>query len=268
MRHRLIAAGLTALLAVSPVAAVPAQAAPLPSALTCTGVWVVVDFGSGSPERGCARSYGTGTTALRTAGFTVTIDGGFVSKISEKPSNPDPNKAYWSYWHATRTPDGSYSDWSYSSVGSDQYRPKQGDAEGWRYQSLSEGNAAPRAAAPSASAAEPEPTATPTKPRATAKASPTAKATSKATATASAKPSETGQPSASSSAGSSATPTPTAAAQSPSIEPTTQMTAVAVDAPVGAPDPGNPTGTIVAGAVALIAAGGLGGWWLVKGRRR
>lgn len=261
MRHRLIAAGLTALLAVSPVAAVSAQAAPLPAAVTCTGVWVVVDFGGDSGTKaGCATSYGTGTQALKSAFGGVSIDGGFVAKIEGKPSNPDPNKAYWSYWHAEKTADGGHSGWSYSSVGSDEYHPKKGDAEGWRYQSLSEGNAAPRASAPSASAAEPEPSATPTK------ASATAKATTKATAKASAQPSETGQSSASASAEPSATPTPIAA--SPSAVPTTQITAVAVEAPVGEPDPGNPTGTIVAAAIAVVAAGGLGGWWLLKGRRR
>ena len=33
---------------------------------------------------------------------------GFVDKINGKPGKPDRNKAYWSYWHATRKADGSY----------------------------------------------------------------------------------------------------------------------------------------------------------------
>lgn len=279
MRHRLIATGLTALLAASPVAAVPAQAAPLPAAVTCTGVWVVVDYGSlGGVSTKCAGSHATGTKALRSAGFSVVISDGFIHKIGGKPSNPDPNKAYWSYWHATRQADGSYSDWRYSSLGADAYHPSQGNAEGWRYQSLSEGKVAPQASAPTAPAAEPKPSPTPTKasPTPTRKASATTKASASSSATSAAKASArpttsttAATPSASATAEEgtvpiSATPTESTAAG-------TDVTAVAAEAPsteAGPSEAGNPTGTIVSGLIVLIAMAGLGGWWLLKGRRR
>jgi len=276
VRHRLIAAGLTALLAVSPVAAVPAQAAPLPAAVSCSGVWVVVDYGSlGGTSTKCANGYATGTKALRSAGFSVNIDNGFILKISDKPGNPDPNKAYWSYWHATRQADGSYSNWSYSGLGADAYHPSQGNAEGWRYQSLSEGKVAPRAGAPTAPAAEPTPTPTPTK----ASPTPTKKpsATTKASASASA-PSSTKAASVTPSASSSSRPTePTTATTEVAatekgtvpISAASAATEVAAEAPSAdaQPSSGSPTGTIAAGVAVLAAFGGLGSWWLVKGRR-
>lgn len=266
MRHHLIAIGLAALIAVGPMAAVPAQAAPLPAAVTCTGVWVVVDYGAlGGTSTKCATSFSTGTKALRSAGFSVVIDGGFISKIGGKPSNPDPNKAYWSYWHATRQADGSYSAWDYSNLGADDYHPAQGNAEGWRYQSLSEGKAAPQADPPTAVAAEPSPT--PTK----ASTQPTKKATSRATTSASA----TATPRSSApTAASTPTPSPaqTATATSATADtPSTDVSAVAAEAPSAiAPPPasGTPVGTIAAGVAILVAAGGLGGWWLLRGRRR
>lgn len=276
MRHRLIAAGLTALLAVSPVAAVPAQAAPLPAAVSCNGVWVVVDYGSlGGTSTKCAGDFSTGTKALRSAGFSVVIDGGFISKIGGKPSNPDPNKAYWSYWHATRQADGSYSNWSYSSLGADAYHPSTGNAEGWRYQSLSEGKVAPRASAPTATAEQPSPSPTPTKasPTPTKKASSGASSSASPSAKASTSPRSSARASATASA--SESPTPTTSVPSPNAEVVTPAassatTDVAAEAPTAQTPPpasGSPAGTIAAGVVVFAAVGGLGSWWLVKGRR-
>nr|WP_300144004.1 hypothetical protein [Propionicimonas sp.] len=279
MRRFLLAAALTATFAVGAAAATPTAAAPLPQAATCTGVWVVVDFGSlGGTSTKCATSFDTGTKALKSAGFSVTIDDGFVYKIAGKPSKPDINKAYWSYWHATKQDDGSYSDWSYSNVGANGYHPTRGNAEGWRYQSLSEGKVPPAARPPKADTASPTPKPTATKPKPTAKpsAKPTPKPTAtksattspSASATASVSASATASPSATASA--SATPTPSA---TPSVDatPTDVVTPSAEEATATAepaPDAGgSPVGAIAAGVVVVAAGAGLGGWWWLKGRK-
>ena len=66
-----------------PTAAKPAtapQSQVLPQAASCAGVWVVVDFGSlGGISTKCATCYGTGLAALKSAGFSPTVDDGFVS---------------------------------------------------------------------------------------------------------------------------------------------------------------------------------------------
>jgi len=270
VRHRLIAAGLAALFAVSPAAAVPAQAAPLPAAVSCSGVWVVVDYGPlpGGIKTGCASKYSTGAAALKST-FSVVISDGFVSKIGGLPSNPDPNKAYWSYWHATRQTDGSYSNWSYSTLGADAYHPTKGNAEGWRYQSLSEGKAAPRASAPTATAAEPAPSPTPTKASPPPSKKPTAKATASApadTKTPTAKPAAT-------TTSATAAPSTSAPAEKGTVPVSAEpaMSGAAAEAPsatVPPPASGTPAGTIAAGVAVIVAAGSLGGWWLLRGRRR
>ncbi len=112
----------------------------------CNGVWVIVDYGSlGGVSTSCATSYSTGTTALRSAGFSPTLDNGFLTKINGKPSAPDPQTAYWSYWQATRQADGSYSGWKYASTGANSSHPVKGNAEGWHYVSVSGGASAPGA---------------------------------------------------------------------------------------------------------------------------
>jgi len=260
MKRPLLAAVLMALCAVGPVAAATTtQALPLPQVTTCAGVWVVVDYGSlGGISTRCATKYGTGTAALRSAGFAPTLDGGMITKISGKPTSADVNKYYWSYWHAAQKSDGSYSGWSYSSQGANSYHPSAGSADGWRYQALSDGKVAPAAAPPKAQAVAPHPTPTPTKP----KASPTA--TAKATATPS--PTRTRA---------TRKPTPTATT---STEPATTPV-VATDEPVDSTpvesvgdsspvDNGSPVGAIAVGAVVVAGGAGVGGWWLLKGRRR
>jgi hypothetical protein len=273
----LLAAVLTATLAVSAAPATQTAATPLPQAATCAGVWVVVDFGSlGGTSTKCATSYDTGTKALKSAGFSVTIDDGFVYKISGKPSKPDTNKAYWSYWHATKQSDGSYSDWSYSNLGANSYHPTRGNAEGWRYQSLSDGKVPPAAAPPKADTASPVPTPSKT----TGK--PSAKPTTKPTATKSATKDATRSPSATASrtsATASATPTAATTSAVPSVTPTPtdslapagEVTAAAEEVeatPEPAPDSGGgPVGAIAAGVLVVAAGAGLGGWWWLKGRK-
>ena len=142
--------GVVALLAclwsyASPAQALPAQALPA-QATSCAGVWVVVDYGAlGGTQTACAASgYSTGMAALRSApGFPPTLDNGMVVKINGLPAVPNIQENYWSYWHATRQSDGSYSSWSYSSVGPSSYHPVAGGAEGWRYAPVSGGYVAP-----------------------------------------------------------------------------------------------------------------------------
>ncbi|MGC3995840.1 MAG: hypothetical protein QM779_17265 [Propionicimonas sp.] len=276
MRKFLVAAALTATLAVGAAAATPTTAAPMPQASTCTGVWVVVDYGSlGGTSTKCATSYGTGLAALKSAGFSVTIDDGFIYKINGKPSKPDTNQAYWSYWHATRKDDGSYSDWSYSNLGATDYHPTTGNAEGWRYQSLSDGKVPP-AVAPPAADSTPSPTPTPTKTK-TSKPTASATATRKPTATATATATRT-----TTSASASPTPSTTATSATPTTSGVASESAsatavdtasseVAQDEVTGTAPPqddaGSPVGAIVAGSAVVLAAAGLGGWWLIRRRR-
>ncbi len=263
MRRLLLAAALTATLAVG-AAATTTQATPLPQAATCSGVWVVVDFGSlGGTSTKCATSYGTGTKALRSAGFSVTLDSGFVLTINGKPGNPDPNTAYWSYWHAAQKSDGSWGTWSYSGLGADSYHPGKGEAEGWRYQKLSDGKVSPGTYPPVVTSS-PKPTATKTtsKPTATKKttkaasASPTKTATRKKTTTPSPTASETPSP----------TPTATEATPLGAGDATAVAQAQVTEAPQDTGG-GSPVGLAVAGGAVVLAAGGLGIWWLRKGRK-
>lgn len=249
-------------------AAPSAQAA---SYSACDGVWVIVDFGSlpGGVQVECATEFSTGTVALRTAGrsgFDPKLSDGFVERIAGQPTKSEPTKAYWSYWHASRKSDGSYGSWSYSNDGSNAYHPKKGDAEGWHYISLSE-----KASGPGKTpAANPAVTPTPTPTRSTPK--PTKKATASATPSASASAKSTATATSSATAGSSSSPSAAESSLTPSAPATTtDVTAVAIEAPTAEPTQpasGSPVGTIAAGVVVIAAAGGIGGWWLVKGRRR
>jgi hypothetical protein len=285
VRKFLLAAALTATLAVGAAAATPTTAVPLPQAATCTGVWVVVDFGSlGGVSTKCATSFDTGTKALKSAGFSVTIDDGFVYKIGGKPSKPDINKAYWSYWHATKKADGSYSDWNYSNLGGNGYHPTKGNAEGWRYQSLSEGKVPPGVAPPKPDTSTPTPTPTKTSSKPTTKPTATKSATKSPTRTPSPTATRTSA-TAKASASTSATRTATSTSSTPTVSPTSSAIATPTDspAPVGeltaaaeevtaTPDPapdsgGSPVGAIVAGAAVVVAGAGLGGWWWLKGRK-
>jgi hypothetical protein len=274
VRLRNLAATLLATFALS--VAVPAAIQTPAQAATCAGVWVVVDYGSlGGTSARCATSYGTGTAALKSAGFSPTLDNGMIVKISGKPSKPDINKAYWSYWQATQNDDGSYSGWSYSNLGANAYHPNKGNAEGWRYQDLSDGKVPPAASPPNAEAT-PTPTATKPAPKPTATA--TKKPTQKPSATAS--PTKSASASTSASASATATKKPDAtgtAAQTPTPMPVATPTGgeqatfeaqaqVSETSPTS--DNGSPVGAIAVGAVVVAAGAGAGGWWLLKGRRR
>ena len=158
--------------------ATPAHALPAPQASSCAGVWVIVDYGAvGGTATACAGSYSTGTAALRSAGFALTLDAGLIVRINGLPTTPNIQENYWSYWHATRQPDGSYSGWSYSSVGPSSYHPVAGGAEGWRYQAVNGGYVAPGVAPPKQTATTQGPATTAPAPATTAKTTVAARAT-------------------------------------------------------------------------------------------
>ncbi len=294
MRRFLATVALAAMLAAGAAApSTPAVAAApvLPQAASCSGVWVVVDFGSlGGVSSRCATSYGTGMAALRSAGFSPTVSEGFVDKINGKPGKPDRNKAYWSYWHATRKADGSYNGWTYSNLGANSYRPSAGNAEGWRYQSLSDGKVPPGAAPPSGTS-DPKPTPKPTKsskPKPKPTKQPSKKPTTKPSASAkpSSKPttksSATSKPSSTASGKTRSTSSPTTSSPStPAVSsvPTTPLTSPAPSdsgvVPVNGETPsatpaddagnGSPVGLITTLGLVVAGVAGLGGWWW-KGR--
>jgi hypothetical protein len=150
--------------------ATPAHALPAPQTSSCAGVWVIVDYGAlGGTATACAGSYSTGTAALRSAGFALTLDAGLIVRINGLPTTPNVQENYWSYWHATRQPDGSYSSWSYSNVGPASYYPTAVDAEGWRYQPVNGGYVAPGVAPPKQTATTQAPATTAPAPATTAK---------------------------------------------------------------------------------------------------
>jgi hypothetical protein len=137
---------LRSFLAASLVGSLALVAGPAPSGIadgpalpgataTCSGVWVVVDRGNGESTTRCATNYATGLTALASAGFTVAETQGYVAQIHGHPATPDASSFtnYWSYWHADRKTDGTFSTWGYSNQGASAYHPAQGSVEGWRF---------------------------------------------------------------------------------------------------------------------------------------
>ncbi len=269
---------LLAVLTLGGVGTVPQASAATSS---CAGVWVVVDYGAlGGTSTKCATSYSNGKAALTSAGFSPTLDNGMITRISGKPENPDTSKNYWSYWKATLKSDGSYSAWSYSNLGATSSHPVKGNAEGWRYQSLSGGNVPPGVTPPKGEAApkpSPTPTKTTTKPTASPKPTATATQTKKPTASASATSAAptaststaptsasptTEQPAAAST--SAPVPTPTASPSDDATELGQQQATTGEQSPPG----GTPVGAVVAGGLVVAGGAGVGGWWLLKGRRR
>jgi hypothetical protein len=243
----------------------PGPSRALPQAATCSGVWVVVDFGTlGGVSTRCATSYSSGAAALSSAGFAIGRKSGMICTIESLP-NPCAitTSAYWSYWHAKKRSDGSYGGWTYSNLGADAYNPVKGDAEGWRF---GNGKSAPGAAPPRATTPSPKPTVSRTTTKAAPKpASTPTRATTrpKVTTKASSKPSATVKK--------TPTPTPTPSPVTRTSEvPVAAATETAPTSTTATPEPGSPGSPV--GALAtigvLVAGGaGLGGWWLLKGRR-
>lgn len=114
----------------------PKNPPKLPAATTsCTGVWVVVDRGNGQETVRCATKYGTGLDALKSAGLQLGFDkSGYLNRINGFPSVIDLTfSKYWTYWHASPNPDGTWGDWKEYGVGGNSSKPAKGDAEGWWY---------------------------------------------------------------------------------------------------------------------------------------
>lgn len=241
---------------------------PAADADTCSGVWVVVDYGSlGGISTSCTTSFGTGAAALRGAGFGPTLDSGMVTEIGGKPTKVDLKDSYWSYWHATAKSDGSYSGWSYSNLGATAYHPSKGNAEGWRYQSLTSGKVAPGATPPKAEVSLPKPSPTPTPTTTKPKATTTPKASAKPSTTttrASASPKATASPTEPTTSAPQATLTPSVAA-TPTNSPVAPILQPANAGTTG--ETGSPVGALVAGGLIVAGGAGVGGWWLLKGRR-
>ncbi len=136
-RRKLAAAVAGLLLAGAPATA---AAAPLLQghAQSCSGVWLVVDFGDlgGGTRTACAPAgtHGSGRDALVGAGFTIDFRAQMLHRIDGLPADGAiRNDHYWSYWQSTRNSDGSYAAWKYSNLGAAGTRPEQGTAEGWRF---------------------------------------------------------------------------------------------------------------------------------------
>ncbi len=170
-------------LAVSPVGA-PASALPVApafasasAAAACTGVSVVVDFGSlgGAQTRCFAGDPSSGLQALSGVGFSyafVPRQPGLVCQINglPNPCNGAPTNAYWSYWYAQ--PGGS---WTYSTTGAGSRNPAPGGVDGWAFGAGAAPGIAPPAAAPPPAQPPPPPQKPPAQPSAQPPAQPPAK---------------------------------------------------------------------------------------------
>ncbi|SDE47657.1 hypothetical protein SAMN05216270_12357 [Glycomyces harbinensis] len=115
-----------------------ASAVPATAQEPCSGVTVVVDFGSlaSDPATGCAADPADGLDALVQAGFSVTEVAairGMVCRIDELPATDcggaPPADRYWSYWRA----EAGDAEWTYSAVGGAFATPDAGDLEGWAF---------------------------------------------------------------------------------------------------------------------------------------
>jgi hypothetical protein len=138
--------------AAGPSVSAAAVCGPAPSGKVA--VMMVVDRGAATPSARCVTvaQGATGLDALRAAGHTVRLDGGFVCGIDGLPATGCGNVAgspYWSYWHAA--PGG---EWSYSRVGAGGYRlPTRCAVEGWVWSDPPSAEVAPRLAPPAVACA-------------------------------------------------------------------------------------------------------------------
>lgn len=130
-----LASGKTLLDASLKLSKCPKNPKKLPASTTsCTGVWVVVDRGNGQETTRCATKYGTGIEALKSAGFIVGTDKGFVNRIHRFPLVLDTTfSKYWGYWHAAPKTDGTWGTYESYLVGAAASKPVKGSVEGWYY---------------------------------------------------------------------------------------------------------------------------------------
>ncbi len=213
-------------------------------------------------------AYGQPTPRGNFAGMVVQIDG--------VPANPNPNTAYWAYFHESR------SGWVYSNTGALSYRPEPGTVDGWRLDSAAHQNShpAPAAASYAAICAGQDPTPAPTPTRSATASRPAATVSRRATRTRGPTSSSARAPSTRAAVGAVSTAhrhRPTTASAAPS-------TALAAATPTAAPDPpaptppsspvarshpsasGLPSWGAGAGVLVLLALGG-GALWRARSRR-
>ncbi|WP_309110901.1 hypothetical protein [Saccharothrix sp.] len=250
--------------------------APAPaSAAGCSGVTVVVDFGSlgGGVRTGCAPGDpASGLAALGGAGFAFDLASrqpGFVCRINGAPAsdpcvNAAPNTAYWSYWHGA--PGGS---WSYSSAGASGYDPAPGSVEGWAFGAGGQPGIAPPAPAP-----QPQPQPQPVPPVQPAPNQPAPNQPGAAQPTSTGQPGAgqpgTGQPSATGQSDAPAQPStgesvaPTSAGESGQPSATSSSAGVVPTAGQSPDGGGVPVGLIV--GVGVMAALGAASWWVARRR--
>lgn len=165
---RFVAATLiAALLALAPVSAAGAGAAPKHSSPTCSLVGhlprgdvvvaVVVDFGSPGDRVvvSClaarpgtsgaqilsqqASQVGAPMPRYNTSGLLCAIDGYPKAGCGTEVGG---HYAYWAYWHGGRS-------WTYAELGPSEWQVTKGDVEGWRFEP--HGSASPADPAPRAS---------------------------------------------------------------------------------------------------------------------
>lgn len=157
----------------------PSEASSSGACTTTNGVTVVVDYGTlggGTSVRCAPGGQGSGISALRNAGFSVTDLSGnlslgfFVCRINGQPGSGQENCAVtpprgssWVYWHASRG--GS---WQFSNSGAANRTPPAGSVEGWRFGGGGQvkPSVAPpaRIVEPTRPANKPRPTTKPTRP--------------------------------------------------------------------------------------------------------
>ncbi|MGB3412922.1 MAG: hypothetical protein WBA45_17220 [Microthrixaceae bacterium] len=142
-----------------------------PATATRAAVAVVVDFGDSTPDGSCASiprnssggTNSTGIDALKTAGHSLRIDGGFLCAIDGVPAtgcarNSGFDGWYWRYFKAEPG-----KGWRYSSSGFG-YRMALVNgcgAEGWVWSDSPDASVAPRGGVPSLNCtAQPTPTTT------------------------------------------------------------------------------------------------------------
>ncbi|MGA4506991.1 FG-GAP repeat domain-containing protein [Propionibacteriaceae bacterium G1746] len=123
-------------------AAVTVKPGSLPEAdcLAANYVWVLVVNDKNEQSAGCATEFGTGMTALASAGFTVGQRSGFINTLDGYP-DPIPAGFFWSYWSGAVS--GAEVSWTFYSVGAASSKPKPGTVEAWHYVSWQTGPAQP-----------------------------------------------------------------------------------------------------------------------------
>ncbi len=166
LRGALARAAAVALVSGAGLVAAPSSA----SAADCTtetGVLVVVDFGDGRVQSGCASGNpASGEGATTAAGFALAHNAsGLICRVASYPADcpaSPPFDAYWSFWHSTQRADGSYTGWVFARVGAAAWDPPAGSVQGWRFGGGGAVAPAHRSSPPAAPAPSPTPTPTPT----------------------------------------------------------------------------------------------------------